>query len=328
MLKVLEKAEIKLKKKKNRNHSLKQIVKEKNLENLKLRQIIQLYHNQNANGLKKLSVSTLDKIERDLVRFLDSLKSQKALKVFNKKLSLLHNNMESSLISSFLETARNLAENELNNPFLSKKEEIFDEIKFEEDFFNLDDSDGVGKKNKVLLNSALKKQLNAFDDSQASHREENVFAVAKMDIEKKSPHAIKISLGKSALSGQLEGSTPKRQLFKCLGLHSNEPSGTKNQGVQESWEKTCNLVNEGENYLNNMSNGTFEESNVIQPLRHPGSLRELLNEANNSYPAAQNLTEQMRFATTHEDWSDRNDENTSTGDYCLKSFREQGFRNL
>ena len=72
-------------KKRNTTQNLKKKLEEYHIENTKFRQMIDLYQNKNTEGLKKLSVETLSKLEISLIDLLDSIKVQKSIKVLEKQ---------------------------------------------------------------------------------------------------------------------------------------------------------------------------------------------------------------------------------------------------
>ena len=155
-------AEAKLTRKKHRYRTLKHRLQVQNLENSRLRQILMLYHNQNEDGLKRLSLESLDKIERNLSRFLETLRCQKALKLLNRKMSALNPSQKGAAeYKTIMDTFNSISASELYQGYNSSKNESFYDVDFEEQFFTLDPNIAESMKSDEML-STMQKDTNLF----------------------------------------------------------------------------------------------------------------------------------------------------------------------
>jgi len=92
-----------LTKKKNTIHHFSERINEFHMKNEQLQQIVNFYHNKNPEGIKRLSLEKLCKIESSLLSVLDNIKVHKALRIICQALpEELEDNENNALFKNYL----------------------------------------------------------------------------------------------------------------------------------------------------------------------------------------------------------------------------------
>lgn len=98
LVQIMEKNEKLFQKKNLRIKNLNKALRRSQKENSRFKEVMGLYFNNNTNGLRKLSLQTLTKVERNLFSLLDNVKLHKSLKIICDKMGKSHDEDQSNLL--------------------------------------------------------------------------------------------------------------------------------------------------------------------------------------------------------------------------------------